>query len=149
MLAPLCGKYLFFRTRAARGQVLAWIPLVACGVDDGWSDPPLATSPRFQSVQASVDQDAREPDLEGQFFPERAQVHVRFDERVLHRFVGVRGVAQIVKRNARRTPLMPRDEFGKSLASRVEPAGSLQRLHVYGDAGVGFACGHGRVGRSS
>ena len=76
------------------------------------------------------------------------EVHVRLDEGVLHRFIGVGRVAQVVKRDAQRPPLMSGDQLRKPLARRIDPAGGLQRLDVNRHAGVGFAGGHGRLGRS-
>ncbi len=75
----------------------------------------------------------------GQFLPKRAQVHVRLDEGILHGFVGVGRIAQVVQRDPHRPPLIPADHLGIPLAGRVKSPGRLQRPDVDGHTGVGLA----------
>ena len=121
-------KHLLLRARASRRKILRRVAFDARRVDRRRRHPPLAAPARLQPVQASVDQDAREPDLERQLLAERADVHVRLHERVLHGLVGVGRVAQVVERDAERPALMPGDQLGIPLAGRVEPSGGLQGL---------------------
>ena len=47
----------------------------------------------LEPVQASINEDACKPDLEGQFFAERAEMHVRLHEGILHGLVRVGRIA--------------------------------------------------------
>ena len=64
--------------------------------------------------RAPVDQDAREPDFEGQLLTKRVQVRVSLDEGVLDGFVGLGGVAHVMQRNPHRPALVPAHQFGVS-----------------------------------
>jgi len=52
---------------------------------------------------------------------------------------GVGGVAQVMKRNAPRPPLMPPDQLGKTLAGFFGASGRLHAFDVDSHQGVGFA----------
>ena len=75
------------------------------------NEPAFATGPRLAAIETAVDENPREPDFERQFLAERAQVHVRLDERILHRLVRVCGIPQIVEGDAKRPPLVARDQL--------------------------------------
>ena len=71
-------------------------------------------------------------------------MRVRLDERVLHRFVRLGGVAQVVERDPRRAPLVPRDQLRVPLARLRVPPFGLQRLDGGGRGAVRFAGGDDR-----
>ena len=66
---------------------------------DGRRHEPLLAGPGLQPVERGVDENAAEPHVERQFLPVLLDVQENLDEGVLHRFVRVRRVAQIVKRD--------------------------------------------------
>ena len=104
---PLPSEQRLLRRRAARGDAIGHVPLRrarrprAAGPPRAGHrhQPALAARPRLDPVQASVDQDAREPHVEGQLLAERREVLIRLHERVLHRFVRFGRVAQVVVRD--------------------------------------------------
>jgi hypothetical protein len=110
--------------------------------------PALPASARLDPVEASIDQDAREPDLEGKRLAKRREVRVSLDERVLDRLVRLGTVAQVVKRDARRPALMARHEFAKPLAGPRMIAGLAQRLDGDGRERICLASGNGGSGTS-
>src|SRR6185369_16291036 len=69
-------------------------------------EPAVAAHARLSSIEAAVDQDAREPDFEGPRFTIRSDMTEDFDERVLNRLVGLGRVAKILKRDAECATLM-------------------------------------------
>jgi Domain of unknown function (DUF4159) len=110
--------------------------------------PALTASARLDPVEASIDQDAREPDLEGERLAKRREVRIRLDERVLDRLVRLGRVAQIVKRDARRPALMAGHELAKPLAGPRMIAGLAQRLDGDGRERICLAGGNGGSGTS-
>ena len=60
-------------------------------------------------------------------------MRVGLDERVLHGFVGVGRIAQVVPGDARRPALLPRDDLREQVARRVVVAGGEQVLHLGGE----------------
>ena len=107
-------------------------------------EPSFPPRPGLDPVQAPVDQDAREPDLERQLLPKRLQVRIRLDQRILHRLVRLRRIAQVVKRNPGRAPLMASHQLGVPLARLGVATLGLQRLDRGGSDAVGFAAGEAR-----
>ncbi len=99
LLATFAEQHLILRARTARRQVFCRITLHAHRVGRWGRHPALPSPPRLQPVEASVDQDARKPDLEGQVFTERAEVDVGLHESVLHRLISVRRLTQVMKRD--------------------------------------------------
>ena len=84
------------------------------------ANQPLAARARLAAIEAAVDENAREPDLERPRLAIRADVAEDLDERVLHGFVGFGGIAQVLIGDAQRPPLMHGDELGEPLARLVE-----------------------------
>ena len=64
-------------------------------------EPALAPGPRLPPVQAAVDENPREPDLERPRLAIRGDVAEHLDEGVLDGLVGVGGVAQVLIRDSR------------------------------------------------
>ena len=85
-------------------------------------EPAGATQPGFPPIEAAVDENAGEPDLEGPRLAIRLDVAEDLDERVLHRFVGFGGIVQILIRDPHRPALMNGHELGEALARPVEVA---------------------------
>src|SRR5262245_8001826 len=141
--ASLARKHVLFRPRRARRQVVGRVALGACGIENRRGNPTLTPPSCLQPVQAPIDQDAREPNLKGQFLTETAEMHVGFDESILHCFVGVRRVPQVVERDTNSPPLVARHDFRKFLAGFLEAAGRLQGLHIHRDPGVSVPGAHG------
>ena len=83
-------------------------------------------------IEAAVDQNPRQPDLERQVSLKRRDMRVRLDEGVLHRFVCVGCVAQIVPGNARRPALLACDNLREQIARGVRIAGCDEVLHLRG-----------------
>jgi hypothetical protein len=82
-------------------------------------EPPFTADECLSPVEAAIDENAREPDLKRPLFTIRSDVREHFDERVLHGFVGFGGVAQILKRDSRRSPLVQRDQLAKPFARTI------------------------------
>src|SRR5262245_3367583 len=85
-------------------------------------EPAVAAALRLPPVQAAVDENPREPDLERPRFAIRRDTGKYLDERVLDRFVGLSHIAQILIRNSRRAPLVERHELAEPLARLVHLA---------------------------
>ncbi len=68
--------------------------------------PARAARARLLPIEAAVNQNARQPDFERQVALERRDVRVRLHEGILHRFVGVGHIAQIVPGDPRRAALL-------------------------------------------
>src|SRR5262245_62566850 len=82
----------------------------------GRNEPAAATAARLAPVQAAVDENPCEPDLERPRLAIRGDMGKDLDERVLNRLVSIGAVAQILIRDAERPALMADDEFTKTLA---------------------------------
>ena len=111
-------------SRASGSRVGATADRAARLVDAGRLRRPARTSgragaPRLPAIEAAVDENPREPDLERPRLAIRADVAEDLDERVLDRFVGLGGIAQVLigdararaagaRRRARRTARAPR-----------------------------------------
>ena len=104
-------------------------------------DPALAPRPRLDAIQAPVDQDAREPDFEGELFAKRLQVRIRLDERILHRLVRLRGVAEVMERDPGRATLVPGHQLGIPLPRISVPPFGLRCLDGRSRRAVRFAAG--------
>ena len=96
----------------------------------GRREPALAARARLAAIEAAVDENAREPDLERPRLAVRADVAEDLDERVLDGFVGVGGVAEILIGDAQRAPLMDRDtsSANRSRASSISPRSTSSRI---------------------
>src|SRR5437899_1203538 len=79
----------------------------------GGDDPTVAPHASLSAIETAVDENSCEPDLEGPRLAIRADVAEHLHESVLDRFVGFCRIAQILKRNSQRTPLVGRDETFK------------------------------------
>ena len=111
---------------------------------------------RLAAIEAAVDENAREPDLERPGLAVRADVAEDLDERVLHRFVGFGGVAEILIGDAQRAALMDGDQLGEPLArlvglaalarsSRISTASRVSSLTLR--LGCAADAEHGRASR--
>ena len=98
--------------------------------------PPRATAARLQSVEAGVDENAREPQLEEEVLPKRGQVRERLEERVLNDLVHFGGVAEIVVGDARRPALLPVDDCPEPLGRLFPAPGGEKALHLAGEPGL-------------
>ena len=92
--------------------------------------PAQPAGARLSQIQTPIDEDAGEPHLEGVFLSIARDVREHFDERVLHRLVGVVRVAQVAVGDTNRAPLMLRDEIGELLPRTLAFAGQHQRLEA-------------------
>ena len=104
--------------------------------------PAFPARARLDPVQASVDQDAREPDVERQLLAKRREVLVRLHERVLHRLVRFGRIAQVVIRDPRPrgADAAPRARRTARARPPARPAACM-RLDGGGGGGVRFAGG--------
>ena len=102
-------------------------------------EPPLATGSRLDAVQAPVDQYPGEPDLERELLPERRQVRIGLDERVLHRLVGFGAIPEVVERDPGGPALVPGHEVRVPLPCLRMPAFGLHRLDGRGRRAVSLA----------
>lgn len=139
--APFVLKHLILGTWPARGQVFGRVALDALRIHGRPGDPPFPAASGLQPVQAPVNQNSREPDLKRQFLAERSHVGIRLHEGVLYRFVRVRRITQVMKRNARGPALMPIDQSRVRLTRLVQLTGSLKGLYADGNGGVRFPTG--------
>ena len=117
------------------------VPFDAIGINRRPGNPSFPPAPGLEAVQATVDQDAREPDLEWEILAERAHVGISLHESILHCFVTVRRIAQIVKRNSSRSALMALDKGSIGLPRLIQLTSGLEGFHADGDGGVGFSAG--------
>ena len=85
-------------------------------------DPAIAAAAGLAAIQAPVDENAREPDLERPRLAVRGDVGEDLDEGVLDRLVGVGGVPQILVRDPRRATLVDLDEGAEAVARLVHLA---------------------------
>src|SRR5687768_8039911 len=90
--------------------MLGRVALDAVRIDRRSGYPPFPPPAGFEPIQAAVNQDAREPYLKGEVLAERAHMGVGLHKGVLHRFVPVGRVTQIVKRNSSCSALMALDQ---------------------------------------
>jgi hypothetical protein len=84
-------------------------------------------------VEAPVDEDPREPHLEGQVLAIAGDVREHLDEGVLHRLVGVVDVAEVLVGDAEGAALLPGHEVAEALACGVTLAGEDEGLDGAGD----------------
>ena len=97
-------------------------------------DPALLPGTALEPIEAGVDEDSHEPHIERQFLSILLNVNEHLDKGVLHDFVGIRRVAQIVIRDAQPAPLKHGDQCAKSLAGRLAVAGDDQRFNLRSEA---------------
>ena len=103
--------------------------------------PAFPPGARLDPVEAPVDQDAREPDVERQFLAKRREVLIRLHERVLHRLVRLGRIAQVVVRDPGGAPLVPRHQLRVALARVFQIPARLHRLDGGGGRGIRFTSG--------
>ena len=111
-----------------------------------WPSTGIASSSSQLGDEASLPPSVEDPDdavddIERQFLAERPEVLVRLHEGVLHRLVGFRRIAQVVIRDPRGAPLVPRHQLGVAFARDLVLPVGLPRLDGGGSGGVRFACG--------
>ena len=121
--------------------MLGRVPLHAVRIDRRSGDPPFPPPPGFEPIEAAVNQNACEPYLKWEVLAERAHMGVGLHERVLHRFVAVGRIAQVMKRNSSRSALVALDQGSIGLTRLVQLTGGLEGLHADGNRGVGFSAG--------
>jgi hypothetical protein len=94
-------------------------------------EPALTPCARFPAVEASVDENARKPDLERPSLAVRRDVRENLDEGVLDGLVRLGGVAQVLKaiRTARRWWMATRS-VKRSRASSIAPASTRPRISI-------------------
>jgi hypothetical protein len=92
--------------------------------------PPQTASTGFSKIQTPVDEDAREPHLEGVFLSIARDMREHFYECVLHCFVCVMRITQVAVGNADSTPLMLRDEVSELLPRALAIAREHERLET-------------------
>jgi hypothetical protein len=90
--------------------------LVHAGGFAGRRKPAIAPCPRLAAIEATVDEDSRELDLERPRVAIRVDVGEHLDERILDGFVGFRGIAQVLVRDPQGPPLMSGDKAAKPFA---------------------------------
>ena len=105
------------------------------GLARHWQRPPQPARARLAEVEAAVDENAREPHLERQLLAVARDVREHLHERVLHRFVGVVDVAEVLVGDADGPALLPGDELAEPLAGGVALSGQHERLDGAGDLG--------------
>ena len=88
----------------------------------GRHEPAGTPQPRFPPIEAAVDENAGEPDFERPRLAIRVDVTEHLDERVLHHFVGVGRIVQVLIGDAHRPALVNRDELGEALPRRIDRA---------------------------
>ncbi len=106
------------------------------------ADPALLAAARLEAIERGVHQDAREPDIEGQVASILFDVQEHFHEGVLHRFISIGRIAQVVERDTHGPPLHQRDQRTKPFARFVSLSVLDQSLDLSGNDR-----GRGRVGR--
>ena len=65
-------------------------------------------------------------------------MRVRLDEGILHGFVGLGRVTEVVPCDARRAPLLSRDDLREQVPRRVVVAARQEVLNLRGENGFGF-----------
>ena len=138
---PFVLQHLIFGARGAGRQMLGRVPFHAVRINRRPGNPPLPPTPGLEAIQAPVNQDSCEPDLKWEVLAEGAHVGVGLHKRVLHSFVPVRRVAQIMKRNSSRSALMALDQGSIGFPRLVQLTGGLEGLHADCNRGVGFSAG--------
>jgi hypothetical protein len=83
------------------------------------TDPALLASARLETIERGVHENTREPDLKRQIAAILLDVHEHLHEGILHRFIGVGGVAQILERDSHRAALHQRHQRAEPLARLV------------------------------
>src|SRR5207302_2454855 len=78
--------------------------------------PSLTTGARLAPIEASIDEDSREPDFERPGVAIRTDVTECLDECILDGFVGIGDVAQILVSDPRRAALVGSNKTGESIA---------------------------------
>src|SRR5205823_13132259 len=112
--------------RCARGRNARFVGARNLGADG----PATAARPRLAAIEASVDENPREPDLERPRFAVRTDVREYLDERVLHHFVGFVGVAQVLVGDARRAMLLHGHALAEAVARLVVAAALDQAANL-------------------
>src|SRR5262249_29407923 len=96
----------------------------------------VAPCARLPTVQAAIDENPREPDLERPRLAICADMAKYLDERVLDGLVGLGRVAEILICNARGAALVVGNELAETLSRLVHLAPLNQLANLDGDAGV-------------
>ena len=99
-------------------------------------EPAGAARPRLAPIQAAVDENAREPDLERPDLTIIGNVREHLDERVLDGLVGIGAVPQVLIGNAQSATLMQRDQRAESLPGLVELSALDERPNIDGELRV-------------
>jgi hypothetical protein len=102
----------------------------------GRDDPTVASHASLSTIETAVDENSCEPDFEGPGLAIRADVAEHLHESVLDRFVGFCSIAQILKRNSQRAPLVGRDETSEPLARLIHFAALDQFSDFNGKARI-------------
>jgi hypothetical protein len=99
-------------------------------------EPSIAAMARLTPIEAAVDEDSREPDLERPLFAIRSDVTEYLDEGVLHGFVRVRRVAEILIGNPDGPSLVDADERREAISCFVELTALDEPSNLNREAGI-------------
>ena len=82
-------------------------------------EPPIVAGTSLAPIEAAVDENPGEPDLKRPRLPVRPDVREHFDKRILHGFIGLSRIAQILERNAGGAALVQRDQLAEAFPGQL------------------------------
>jgi hypothetical protein len=99
-------------------------------------EPAVATRAGLAAIEAAVDENPCEPYFEGPGLPIRGDVGEHLDERILDRFVGFPGIAEILIGDAGCPALVQCDQFAESFTCFVGISPLDERPDLDGDSRI-------------